>query len=365
MAQPSLLIIDDEPNNFDVIEALLSIGSPTQEGNQEYQLHYAASGQQAIDSLNFFRPDIILLDVMMPEMDGIEVCKRIKAMPLGKPLPIIMITALSAQEDLARCFQAGADDFISKPIKGLELRARVHSMLRIKQQYDDLQALLKLREEMVHMLVHDLRNPLTNILFGLNILEIQDFSREEQKTRISQIRRSGKHLQSLIDDLLLMAKIESGKLQLNQVNVDLCVFITSILSNFKEIFEQKKIELLCHLPESGGSIYIDAAMFSRVLDNLLSNAIKFSPQRSKVMVSADYLAAGSVRIQIGDSGAGVPVELHQKIFEKYEIGTLMQDVSQIGLGLAFCKMVVEAHNGEISVSSNQPTGSIFEITLPC
>jgi two-component system, sensor histidine kinase and response regulator len=364
MDQPSLLIVDDEPDNFDVIEALLSVGQNTPGETQAYQLHYAVNGQSAINSLDLFQPDIILLDVMMPGMNGMEVCQRIKAMPQGKAIPIIMVTALSAQEDLARCFQAGADDFISKPINGLELRARVRSMVRIKQQYDDLQALLKLREDMVNMLVHDLRNPLTNILFGLSTLEIQDCVSDRQKNRITQMRLSGKHLQSLIDDLLLMAKIESSKLQLNPTEIDLCNFITSVLSEFKGIAAQKKIELVSQLPEPGGSISVDVALFSRVLDNLVSNAIKFSPKQSKVVVSASYLASGGGRIQISDLGAGIPDALRQKIFEKYEIGTLMQDVSQIGLGLAFCKMVVEAHNGEISVSSNYPTGSIFEISLP-
>jgi len=113
MNLPSILVIDDLPDNFDVIETLLS--------EQDYTLHYVASGQEAIASLNLFQPDLILLDVMMPGMDGIEVCQRIKAMPQWQPVPIIMVTALTAKEDLARCLQSGADDFISKPINALEL----------------------------------------------------------------------------------------------------------------------------------------------------------------------------------------------------------------------------------------------------
>ena len=130
MSKPSILIVDDEPDNFDVIEAFLS--------DQDYQLHYAANGQDAIDSLNLFQPNIILLDVMMPGIDGMEVCRRIKAMPAWKPVPIIMVTALTTKADLARCLAAGADDFISKPVNRLELTARVRSMLRIHQQYQQL-----------------------------------------------------------------------------------------------------------------------------------------------------------------------------------------------------------------------------------
>ncbi|PSB50864.1 GGDEF domain-containing response regulator [filamentous cyanobacterium Phorm 6] len=130
MNVPSVLVIDDEPDNFDVIETLLN--------DRDYKLHYAASGQEAIDCLNLFEPDVILLDVMMPGMDGIEVCQRIKAMPKWEAVPIVMVTALTTKTELARCLTAGADDFISKPVNRLELTARVRSMLRIHRQYQQL-----------------------------------------------------------------------------------------------------------------------------------------------------------------------------------------------------------------------------------
>ena len=139
---PSILVIDDEPNNFDVIEALLN--SP------DYVLHYVADGKDAINQLDILQPDLILLDVMMPNTDGIEVCHLIKNMPLWESVPIIMVTALSSKQDLARCLEAGADDFISKPVSGLELRARVRSMLRIKQQYDRIKTLSNLQENTIN-----------------------------------------------------------------------------------------------------------------------------------------------------------------------------------------------------------------------
>jgi diguanylate cyclase (GGDEF)-like protein len=138
MNKPSILVVDDEPDNFDVIETLLSNGEDVDQDNQDYHLHYAANGRDAIAALDVFQPDLILLDVMMPEMDGIEVCKRIKAMPKWSPVPIIMVTALTAKKDLAQCLFAGADDFISKPVNRLEIMARVKSMIRIHQQYKQL-----------------------------------------------------------------------------------------------------------------------------------------------------------------------------------------------------------------------------------
>jgi diguanylate cyclase (GGDEF)-like protein len=131
MNNQTILIVDDEPRNFDVIEALLN--------EYDYELNYASSGQEALESLEILDIDLILLDVMMPDMDGIEVCEHIKAIPKYRPIPIIMVTALTAKEDLAQCLNAGANDFISKPLNALELRARVQSMLRMKEQYDALQ----------------------------------------------------------------------------------------------------------------------------------------------------------------------------------------------------------------------------------
>ncbi|NEP77227.1 MAG: hybrid sensor histidine kinase/response regulator [Okeania sp. SIO3B3] len=356
MNLPSILVIDDQPNNFDVIEALLS--------DQDYELYYAASGEDGIANLETYNPDLILLDVMMPGIDGIEVCRQIKAMSEWQAVPIIMVTALSAKSDLANCINAGADDFISKPVNAIELRARVSSMLRIKHQYDNLQTMLKLREDMVKMVVHDLRNPLTIVLFGLDLLKNPDYPKDKQNIKLNQVYSSAQTLQVLIDDLLNMALLESGQIRLNCTKVDLSSLIESAVSNFKAIAGQKNQSLVSQLPEAFCTkVNIDATLYHRVLDNLISNAIKFSPHKSKIIVSLELLNSGDCRIQVIDSGPGVPEQLQQKIFEKYEVGTIMSGVSQIGLGLAFCKMVVEAHGDQICVKSNQPQGAIFEIIL--
>jgi two-component system, sensor histidine kinase and response regulator len=352
--QPSILVVDDEPDNFDVVETLLD--------GEKYQLHYAPSGQQAIARLNSFQPDVILLDVMMPNLDGMEVCRRIKADPQWQAVPIIMVTALTAKEDLARCIAAGADDFISKPVNSVELRARVHSMLRIKQQYDNLQALLKLQEDMVNMIVHDLRNPLASIVLSTEILKFPHLQPHQQQQKIEQIAIATQQLQTLIDSLLIMAKLESGKMILNLTEIDLCAICVSALADIEEIAAQRNLTLISELPKTGGIIKLDAVIFRRVLDNLLSNAIKFSPTNAKVILKAEYLDTG-VKVQVIDSGMGIAQELKQSIFEKYEVGNIISEVSQLGLGLAFCKMAIEAHNGTITVEDNHPKGSIFTVSI--
>jgi len=353
---PSVLVIDDEPDNFDVVDTLLH--------HEGYQLHYSASGQKALEQLQTFQPDAILLDVMMPDLDGVEVCQRIKAQPQWQAIPIIMVTALSAKEDLARCLAAGADDFISKPVHGAELRARVRSMLRIKQQYDDLQALLRLREDMVNSIVHDLRNPLTSILLETEFLKLPGLSPTKRQIRLENLSVSGQRLQSMIDSLLLMAKLESGKMVLNRQSVDLCTLCSSAIADLGAIAAEKNLRLVSQFPTTHNSIPVDTIIFRRVLDNLLANAIKFSVQGSPIVVEVEYLEGGGAIVQVADSGPGIGEDLRQVVFEKYEVGTRMKEVSQIGLGLAFCKMAIEAHRGQIAIEENEPQGSIFKIILP-
>jgi two-component system, sensor histidine kinase and response regulator len=160
---PSILVVDDEPNNFDVIQVLLN--------KEDYIFHYASSGQRALDRVERFQPDVILLDVMMPDLDGIEVCRRIKALPRWQSVPIVMVTALTDKKELERCLSTGAEDFIAKPVNRLELLARVASMLRIKRQYDGLQiAQQKLdlaaqaQGELLAMITNEMTAPINRVL---------------------------------------------------------------------------------------------------------------------------------------------------------------------------------------------------------
>jgi two-component system, sensor histidine kinase and response regulator len=351
----SILIVDDELKNFDVLEAMLL--------TEDYQLHYAANGIQALSLLETHQPDLILLDVMMPEMDGIEACRQIKTHQNWKHIPIVMVTALNSKEDLIRCLDAGATDFLSKPVHSAELRARVRAMLRIKQQHDDLQKLLQTREDMVSIIVHDLRNPLSSIFLSIDLLRSPQLPPDKYQDKINIIGISAHQLQLQIDSLLLMAKLESGKLLLNYTDVDLCALCLSVLNNFETIAEQKHLTLIGNLPESGGSVYIDVNIFRRMLDNLVSNAIKFSPSNRKIILQADYSESGGATIQITDEGCGICEETKNIIFNKYEIGTQVEGIEQTGLGLSFVKMAIEAHGGKITVENNQPKGTIFTLHL--
>ncbi len=358
----SILIVDDEPKNFEVIETFLD--------SENHILNYASSGVKALQRLDAIQPDLILLDVMMPELDGMEVSRRIKANPQWQSIPIIMVTALTSKQDLAACLEAGADDFISKPINSIELRARVRSMLRIKHHYDQVQSLLfkqqeliQMREDMANMIVHDLQNPVAAILLASELLKNPNITAEKREKKVDQITNTTQRLRSLINNLLLMAKFESGKMTLNQKAVDIEQICCTTLMDFEAIASQKNIRFICSFPPQSTLINVDSDLFRRVLDNLLSNAVKFSPPETEIILKVEILDSQKVQLQVIDVGLGVKEELREIIFKKYEVGTLMKNVPQTGLGLAFCKMVIEAHGGKISVENHQPQGSIFTIEL--
>ncbi|MFP4299128.1 MAG: response regulator [Spirulinaceae cyanobacterium] len=349
----NILVVDDEPHGFDVIEALLF--------REGYNLHYASNGFAALEYLETTRPDVILLDVMMPEMDGLEVCQRLKSNKAWQHIPVVMVTALSSKEDLGRCLDAGADDFISKPITGIELRARVRSMLRIKQQYDALTAALQLREDLSHSVVHDLRNPITSITLAVEILNSTGLN-PKQSRKVEQIGRSVQQLRSMTDQLLVLAKADAGKMLLNRQPLPLEDLITDAIANFDAIAQAKKIHLKYARSQSP-TLALDRDLMGRTLENLLANAIKFSPAESEIAIAL-HPQDSVTAIVITDQGKGITPELQQAIFERYEVGQIMPGIQQTGLGLAFCKLIVEAHDGKIWVENNHPQGAIFTIQLP-
>jgi two-component system, sensor histidine kinase and response regulator len=349
-----VLVVDDEEQNFDVIEILLF-----QEG---YTLHFAQSGCEALDFLKKNPVDIILLDVMMPNFNGIEVCRQIREKLQLYYTPIVMVTALNTKEDLANCLEAGADDFISKPVSGIELRSRVNSMLRIKHQYDALQESLRLREDMANMIVHDFNNHLVSLTLGCDILR-DDISSSRKDRQLQLMEDSTRQLLSLTDSLLIAAKLDSGTAFLQLQEVKLEEIIQSVLETLNLFAEKRKVQIICDIQAAPKAVYLDEKIIRRLIENLVSNSIKYSPANSQVKVCVEYPDNLQVRIKVLDQGRGIPDDQKLIIFNKYETGQAAQGVSQIGLGLAFCKLAVEAHQGKIFIQDNQPQGTIFIVEI--
>jgi signal transduction histidine kinase len=359
-----ILVVDDEPTAHDIIEGFLF--------NDGYDLVFASNGIEALECLKKLSPDVILLDVMMPGMDGFELCHRLKSNEKWQSIPVILVTTLNSKEDMIAGFEAGANDFLTKPVNEAELRARVRSMLRIKQQYDKLEANLQLREDLAHMLVHDIRSPLVVILGYSDLLVLKTNNSPEYAEELNYIKTQARRLDSFLNDILTLAKTEAGQPILNRSLINVNQLVQQIEEIHKVVATSKKIQLISILPVESPPMLLDSNLIYRMLDNLVSNALKFSPAQTSVTIRVEYrnievplqTSEAHLRIQVLDEGPGIAEEHREGIFDKYKIIALQHGgVPQVGLGLAFCKMVAEAHGGRILVEANKPVGSIFTVEM--
>ncbi len=364
-----ILIVDDDPTASLTLKSLLI--------KDEHNIDIAENGLEALAYLEEKCPDVILLDVMMPNIDGFEVCTMIKSDKRFEAIPVILVTALDSKEELIRGLEAGADEFLTKPVNGPELRARVSSMIRIKHQYNEIQATLELREDLTHIIAKNMSDPLRSILVSLYFLrknydncENFDSSGRANSETYNSIESQALKLYSFSNDLLMLTKIKEGKLLLNRTMVEIVDLIEEVRKNYSLLAEHKGIDFQIDIPcTDPREVYLDANMILRMLDNLISNALKFSPSGSKVTLKLEYPEGCSylVKIMVLDEGNGLSEEDQQIIYEKFDISGIRRDrfksknISKLGLGLAFCKMVVEAHNGNITVKANKPKGSIFTV----
>jgi signal transduction histidine kinase len=373
MSQFSILIVDDEPDNFDVLETLLS--------EQEYQLYYAANGQEAITSLDTFNPDLILLDVMMPGIDGIEVCRQIKAISKWQAVPIVMVTALNSKSDLAYCLTAGADDFISKPVNGIELRARVHSMLRIKQQYDNIQTLSHIQENTINVLEstlnelrgniasslsHELNTPLNGILGMIGLLkdDFQEMDIDEISEMLSLADQSARRLENLTKKFLIYLELELSASRQQKIEFTGTKFSASAIEAALKAHAQtvnRQNDIILTLEEA--EIALSERYLSTILHELVDNALKFSSPGTTIKVSSQVVG-GMLNLSVHDSGCGMTEEQISKIgaFMQFERKTYEQQ--GIGIALEIVKKIVELAGGEFSIASVYQKETTVTISLP-
>lgn len=359
MSTPArLLVVDDDPSARDTIAALLE--------REGHELQFADSGTAALALLEKELPDAILSDAMMPGLDGFELCRRIKTNPRLKHIPFVLVTALDSKRDLARGLEAGAEDFVPKPANGIELRARVRAMLRLKAQHDEISSLMQLRQDLVNMVVHDMRSPLGVILGSSELLMRRCASEPETVRGLERIARQASGLNKFLNDMLLMAKLEEGRSALSRSSQDVRPLVAEVEASHRLLAEGRGISLSVDVPAAPRAVEVDGALFQRVLDNLLSNALKFSSPGDTVRVVLEYPETGrpGLRLRVLDQGPGIPAEQREKIFGKFEVLLARrQGIAQVGLGLAFCRMVAEAHGGRVYVEPNAPRGSVFTLEI--
>jgi len=361
MQPANILIVDDVPENLRLLSAILK--------ESGHHVRSAAGGKAALQAVQHALPDLILLDIKMPGLDGLEVCAQLKAAENQRDIPVIFISALHETGDKLKAFLAGGVDYVTKPFQAEEVHARVQTHLELRRQkiqlqdnLQKLQELEKLRDSLTHMIVHDMRSPLMAMDGYLEMLQTFDAQTlsPEGKGYVVQARTNATRLIHMANEMLTVSKLESGKLVLNPTDCDLATVIQEVLAG-QEIARGRKN--LRFLPQPGNwRLPLDQELMSRVIQNLLDNALKFSPEHGTVTVTlAD--SDGQVRVEITDQGPGIPSGQHARIFEKF--GQLERKAGRpgVGLGLAFCKLTVEAHGGRIGVTSQTGQGSTFWFTL--
>ncbi len=371
MSKYSLLIVDDEPDNFDVIEALLV--------DRDYTLHYASSGQDAISALDRFDPDVILLDAMMPDLDGFEVCKRIKAMPRWQTIPIIMVTALSSKEDLAQCLAMGADDFIAKPVTSIELRARVQSMLRIKKQHDRIQSLSKLQRNNIHSLENNLNDLRLDLAIGfpseLNIA-LQTIS---ENISLAQQHR---HQMSEIEVDRAFESIERSALKLDKLHqAFLCYLELSLATKIpkerrlcapKMSIEQIAVLQSYHIKPSPKLVFdledtqvaVTSEHMQQIVTELVDRALANLTQSPADIYIHGRIIDGAFHFWLDNSALNEQQQKNAKLSELIGFNSGKNEAQELDMRLKIVKKIVEIYDGLFLMANTDRDRTTIYVVLP-
>lgn len=358
LQKPCICIVDDHESVRESLSDSLSVS--------HYDILTFSSGTDLLAYEGNPMPDVILLDVMMPDMDGFAVCTRLKESERWRHIPVILITALNTRDYMVRGLESGAEEYLVKPVNSVELRARVRSMLRIKQQYDELQATLKMREKLANMIVHDMRQPINVALLQHSLINLRHHLTADDEHSLNVIQNNLRRLDALVNDILVAAKVQNDCLLLERSPVSVKTLLEKMRDDYVLQAQAASTKLYIDLPSQDRICYLDENLIIRLIDNLVTNAIKFSPQDGQIVLRLAYPPEdqGQLCLQVIDEGPGVPPDYAQDIFDEFRIIPMREkNGPQVGLGLAFCKMVVDAHNGRICVTPNKPTGSIFTVHL--
>lgn len=358
-----ILVVDDQDTNRLMLRDLLE--------SQGHEVREAVDGAEALKSIADATPDVVLLDVGMPGMDGFEVCRRIKAEPSTASIPVLLVTALSQRDQRLLGIGAGANDYITKPIDKNDLSLRVRNAVRMRQlflevegQYRRLEKLELLRDSLVHMIVHDLRSPLAGIRAYLDLLELDGAGKldAELTESIEGARRVAAEMTEMVSDLLDVSRMEVGRMPLDLAPTDLGALVVAAVSAADAA---ERVRVRVEAPLDGLRVVCDAVVIRRVIANLVGNAVKFTPAAGQITVSVRGEGA-DVRVSVTDTGRGIPPEFHQKVFEKFgQVEAVAHGAKHSsGLGLTFCKYAVEAHGGRIGLESTVGKGSSFWLVLP-
>lgn len=361
-----ILIVDDVMSNVLLLKVLLT--------NEKFAIATASNGRQALEQVEKENPDLVLLDVMMPDMSGFEVAQHLKSNPNTADIPIIFLTALNSTADIVKGFQVGANDFISKPFNKEELIIRVTHQISlvaakrlILSKTEELQRTIAGRDKLYPVIAHDLRSPMGSIKIVLNMLILNLPSEKigaEMYELLTMANQTTEDVFSLLDNLLKWTKSQIGKLNVVYQDVDLVEVTDGVIEIFSMVASLKKIRIREMKPEKM-MVNADIDMLKTVVRNLLSNAIKFSKENSEVLVKMEEVDGMAV-VSVQDYGCGISEEGQKKLLHTdthfSTFGTNNEEGS--GLGLLLCKDFVVKNGGKLWFTSKEGEGSIFSFSIP-
>lgn len=361
-----ILIVDDVMSNVLLLKVLLT--------NEKFQIVTASNGQQALEQVDKEKPDLILLDVMMPDLSGFEVAQRLKGNPDTADIPVIFLTALNSTADIVKGFQVGGNDFISKPFNKEELIIRVTHQISlvaakriIVAQTEELRKIIMGRDKLYSVIAHDLRSPMGSIKMVLNMLILNLPSSsigDEMYELLTMANQTTEDVFSLLDNLLKWTKSQIGKLKVVYQDIDMVEVVEGVIEIFSMVAGLKKIRIRLESPEVL-AVNADIDMVKTVIRNLISNAIKFSHEDTEILVTVEA-KDGMAVVSVKDSGCGIDEENQKKLLHTdthfSTFGTNNEEGS--GLGLLLCQDFVIKNGGKLWFTSAKGEGSVFYFDIP-
>jgi two-component system, sensor histidine kinase and response regulator len=349
-ASGDVLIVDDFPDALALYSALL-----TEHG---HKVRTATSGLEALSKVDEREPELVLLDVSMPGLDGVEVLRRLRARRNGGPSVIMLTAARREPQSIEAGLKEGADAYLTKPIDSRELLARVRAALETFRLKRMLEAQ---RRDHIAMLVHDLRHPLSSLGLLAEVLD-EDLAPVERVAAVSQMRSLCSEMARLVDGVLVASRLEAGVFSVEARPTRAGAIIEPMLAVFTPVATRRRIALAFE-----GSLDIevraDPQKLRQALDNLMANALKFTPRGGRVRVRV-MRQGGDTVFEIADSGPGVAADEKESIFDRYKQGSHGRAAGGAGLGLAIARGIAEAHHGSIGVATGDLGGAAFRIVLP-
>lgn len=368
--KPLVLVVDDNAQNRALAQATLEA--------EDFDVTVVDSGPKALESFAERRPDCVLLDVRMPGMDGVEACRRLRALPGGADVPMVFLTASRDVDTFDAAQRAGADDFVTKPVQPAELTLRVQMALKVRRldatnqeyfelvrrQRDDLLRLQLQKERLSSFVVHDLKNPVSSIDLLAQLLKRDERLPADARNTADAIRHESFALMRLILNLLDIGKSEEGQLVAARAPIDLPALARGVVSANQALAKAKEVTIALDLGDET-TISTDADLLRRVLENLIDNAVRHAPRQSSVELAARGLE-NELELRVVDRGEGVPPAQRENIFERFvQLGGADRAAPRTGrgLGLTFCRHALDALGGRIYVEDAEP-GAAFCIRLP-